>query len=255
MSQITTHLRNITANCLYLVLSRAPLAVLWHYLLGLSQFKQRQHYHVAREKFRSLMASKTFSNDWFTNNIPYWLPLFEAQRLLSKPLKMLEVGSWEGGSSLYLLTAFPQAHLTCVDTWQGADEHKGSALVKSTESHFDSNLAEVSSRLTKFKGTSYQFFGSHPATERFDVIYIDGSHHGDDVMNDALKALQLLKPGGLLIFDDYLWREYADWRNNPAPAINAFLRLKAKQVKVIAAYYQLIVQKTTDADNTVKAVS
>ena len=37
----------------------------------------------------------------------------------------------------------------------------------------------------------------------FDLIYIDASHYAPDVLSDAVLAFKLLKPGGILIFDDY----------------------------------------------------
>ena len=39
----------------------------------------------------------------------------------------------------------------------------------------------------------------------FDLIYIDGSHTAADVLTDAVLAFQLLRVGGVMIFDDYLW--------------------------------------------------
>ena len=41
--------------------------------------------------------------------------------------------------------------------------------------------------------------------ETYDIIYIDGSHATSDVLEDAVLSYRLLKPGGLLIFDDYHW--------------------------------------------------
>jgi predicted O-methyltransferase YrrM len=36
----------------------------------------------------------------------------------------------------------------------------------------------------------------------YDLIYIDGSHFPADVLEDAVLSWRLLKPGGMLIFDD-----------------------------------------------------
>ena len=41
--------------------------------------------------------------------------------------------------------------------------------------------------------------------ESFDIIYIDGSHAVNDVLEDAVLSFRLLKPEGILIFDDYRW--------------------------------------------------
>ncbi|GAB1658086.1 hypothetical protein Mh1955_12220 [Mannheimia haemolytica] len=39
----------------------------------------------------------------------------------------------------------------------------------------------------------------------FDYIYIDGSHEAPDVLFDALLAHRLVRKGGVISFDDYLW--------------------------------------------------
>ena len=58
--------------------------------------------------------------------------------------------------------------------------------------------------------------------QKFDVIYVDGSHFADDVLTDGINAWRLLKQGGIMIFDDLLWACYPRARANPAWAINRF---------------------------------
>ncbi|HSJ00854.1 MAG: glycosyltransferase family 10 [Verrucomicrobium sp.] len=41
------------------------------------------------------------------------------------------------------------------------------------------------------------------AAQRFDIVFIDGSHEQFTVMADTLHALQILKPDGLIIWHDY----------------------------------------------------
>ena len=52
-----------------------------------------------------------------------------------------------------------------------------------------------------------------------------------------------LKPGGVMIFDDYLWQHYPNSRHNPASAIHAFLRLKRPEIELLRAYRQLAIRK------------
>jgi len=57
----------------------------------------------------------------------------------------------------------------------------------------------------------------------FDFIYIDGDHHASAVLEDAVLCFPLLKDGGLLIFDDYLWGGMPyDWQR-PRIAVDGFL--------------------------------
>ena len=174
--------------------------------------------------------------------------LIYALEVQNKNINILEIGSWEGLSSHFILSTFPNAHLTCVDTWEGADEHRDGTdatteILTDIENKFNSNLSQFESRLTKFKGTSYSFFENNPTKSIYDFIYVDGSHHCDDVMIDAVKCFEKLKVGGVMIFDDYFWQHYKNAIENPAAAINLFLRMKKGAYKIIRMYYQLIIIK------------
>jgi predicted O-methyltransferase YrrM len=79
--------------------------------------------------------------------------------------------------------------------------------------------------------------------ESFDFIYIDGSHMAEDVLEDAVLAWRLLKPGGLIIFDDYVWRLDHPPEKRPRLAIDAFYRFYANQIEVVHNAYQLILRK------------
>ena len=85
----------------------------------------------------------------------------------------------------------------------------------------------------------------------FDLIYIDGSHQAPDVLTDAVLCFKLLRVGGLMFFDDYLWAEPlpdgADLLRCPKPAIDAFTNIFIRKVKILRApLYQLYIQKVSD---------
>ena len=82
----------------------------------------------------------------------------------------------------------------------------------------------------------------------FDFIYIDGSHQAPDVLADAVLGFKLLRVGGLIVFDDYLWSETMPYGKDPLrcpkPAIDAFVNLNFRKLQIITApLYQLYVQK------------
>ncbi len=73
---------------------------------------------------------------------------------------------------------------------------------------------------------------------RFAFVYIDGCHEGANVLDDAVLSFWLLRPGGLLCFDDYLWQN--DRRGHlPREAIDAFLGLYDLQIEVLERGYQV----------------
>jgi hypothetical protein len=149
----------------------------------------------------------------------------------------------------------PRATLTCVDSWEISDpttrDKQVTAVVQAvTESHFDSNLSRFHGRLEKYKGTSFSFFLDHSQKSVYELIYIDGSHYADDVLIDALRCFELLKVGGILIFDDYFYMGHRQFAANPAAAINAFLRLKAGSYRIVRIYSQLVIEKTADTSRS-----
>lgn len=94
--------------------------------------------------------------------------------------------------------------------------------------------------------TSLRYLADLGRDEKFDLIYVDGSHHGDDVMLDVVLFFEHLKVGGVMILDDYLWRYYPRSAEEPARAINSFLRLCEGRHKLLMAYRQVAIVKTTE---------
>jgi hypothetical protein len=211
-----------------------------------------RHVHQV-EAFTATTAQLSLSTRWFMDNVSHWLDIFDQYRLSERPrIEALEIGSWEGLSAFFLLNLLPKARITCVDTWEGADEHKaedsetGLDALTGSEAAFDRNLSRFHGRVEKFKGTSYQYFQSMTDRQRFDLVYVDGSHHCDDVIVDAVKSFEALKVGGLMIFDDYFWCYYPRVIDNPAAAINVFLRLKAGSYRLVSVSHQIVIEKTAD---------
>jgi len=59
-----------------------------------------------------------FTEDWFTNNIPTWNKVLG--NLRNKPVKFLEIGSFEGRSAVWALEnilTHKQSELYCIDHW------------------------------------------------------------------------------------------------------------------------------------------
>lgn len=200
-----------------------------------------------KRRFRSRLAAfdamardHDFSTDWFMSRLCNWLAVFERHPLPASP-KILEIGSWEGMSALFLLTNWPGARLTCVDPWQGgpvAQDGKAPSEIR-----FDANIAAYAGRVSKFRGTSAAFFAASPDSGRFDLVYIDGSHRHDDVLGDAFAGFDALKPGGIMIFDDYLLSPYDGRADCPAPAINRLLTDRRGRYELVAVYWQLVLRK------------
>lgn len=196
-----------------------------------------------------------FTTDWFSRFAPVWRQLLERH----KPAKLLEIGCYEGRATCFLIEtcgAERPLELHCVDTWAGGVEHDSSRM-SDVEQRFDRNIERARATAANPVVIEKHKSLSHPAligllaqggAETFDLIYVDGSHQAPDVLADAVLAFQLLKVGGLLIFDDYLWTMEAagqqDFYNMPKPAIDAFLNIFQRKLTVYSApLYQVYVRK------------
>lgn len=196
-----------------------------------------------------------FTRDWFDHNIPVWKKVLRP--LIGKPVRIAEIGSFEGRSSVWLLDnilTHKDAVLVCVDTWNGSAEHDDIDM-KKVEERFDSNISTYGDKVIKYKGRSDRFLTAFYKDEdiKFDVIYIDGSHLARDVLCDAVLADKLLKPGGILIFDDYIWNGgLAHSTETPRAAIDAFMECYATQYQLLSSGNQVMLRKNgQDKDTTI----
>lgn len=195
------------------------------------------------------MAEKIFTTNWFTATKNIWDNLLPKE----KPKRILEVGSYEGASVCYIIEKLGNdidLEIHCVDTWSGGIEHQpgGSAQsdMASVEARFQNNV-EVSKKtasrpvdLVIHKGYSDFHLAKLLASgkaEYFDFIYIDGSHQAPDVLADAILGFKLLRVGGIMAFDDYLWFEplpYGqDLVRSPKIAIDAFVNIFCRKLRVM----------------------
>lgn len=169
------------------------------------------------------------------------------------PIKVLEIGSFEGMSALYWAQRSTTQSITCIDTWEGGEEHSEIDF-KQVEEYFDHNASFFPS-ISKIKmQSSYALAALIAAQFKFDWIYIDGSHKAPDVLTDAVMAFQLLDVGGHMAFDDYLWYDsyrFEDWGETkpatissyPKPAIDSFINIFYDQLRIVHLGRQVIVEK------------
>jgi hypothetical protein len=62
-------------------------------------------------------------------------------------------------------------------------------------------------------------------------------------MFDAMMSWELLKPGGMLIFDDYRWEEQRPLGRRPRLAIDLFLKSHSDKYQLVHKDYQVAVRK------------
>lgn len=167
-------------------------------------------------------------------------------------LNVLEIGSWEGRSTCWLLEhvlTHEAAKITCVDTFAGSFEHTNvfqfdSNYLQSIQERFDFNVGQtgMSDKVQKIVGMSNEVVRSLPFNA-YDFAYIDGSHIASDVLQDTILVWPLVKVGGYIIFDDYNFKypEKPFW--NTQLAVDTFVQIFQDKLNVIHVRHQVIVEK------------
>ncbi len=180
-----------------------------------------------------------FTQDWFSHNIQ---GLETILPLLPDNKKFLEIGAFEGRASVWFASKLGEKGvLICIDTWEGSEEHTNIDF-KEVEKNFEHNLNLSKHKIIKLKGTSIQAYQSI-CLDEFDLIYIDGSHTAPDVMTDAVMYFNLLKKGGVMVFDDYLWGKQLGVLHNPKIAIDTFTSIYSEKLDICMIGYQLAIKK------------
>ena len=133
--------------------------------------------------------------------------------------------------------------ITCIDTFEGGEEHAKHGLdLIGLRRQFEDNIQEAkgeSQYVKVIQDVSYNGLAECIAKGmEFDFIYIDGSHQATDVLTDACMAFGMLKKGGVMLFDDYLWDDVDGVLHRPKIAVDAFVNIFADQCRVSVVGYQ-----------------
>jgi hypothetical protein len=214
----------------YILLTNSPFKFSLNFIYSLAKF------YFSKFRYRSL--PKIF----------FWKKIFKKFYNTNSNINILEIGSYRGESASFFLDQIKNSKITCVDTWEGSDENKSRGEnFAEIENDFNQVEKKFKGRLIKKKETSKQFFSSlnkeKLSNEIYDLVYVDGSHYADDVYFDAINSFKVLKKGGIIIFDDYLWFYYKNLLDNPISSINLFYKNYKQELEILYIYEQIIFRK------------
>ena len=192
-----------------------------------------------------------YTSDWFS----YAINNFETVKksFYGDINDILEIGSHEGRSASWILQNMlgDQGTLTCIDPF--ANHHinpfRDTTYTADEEvlQRFYANVAEAKKpqqTLNVLRGLSYYALADLIAQRKsFDFIYVDGNHQADATLTDACMCFGLLKPGGFMLFDDYLWDHLPDVLDQGKMSIDAFVNMFLPSINISAIGYQLLIQK------------
>jgi len=156
------------------------------------------------------------------------------------PLRVLQIGTYTGDATEWLLNNRTIERINDVDTWQGSVEVDHESIdFSEVEKYYDSRITDE--RVIKCKMTSDEFFIVNAMSYNF--IYIDGDHTAVQTALDGLNAFKCLEDGGVMAFDDYLWNYKGDRFLEPKRGVDAVLKVCRGQYVLIESGYQVWIKK------------
>lgn len=195
------------------------------------------------------MTQPTSAN--FSDNVgdvrgPLWLKWLG--HLKGTPVMGLELGTYKGQSAEWFLEnifTHPDSCLVCVDTFKGSEEHRLAGIDCSSLYRDTCNrLCRFGLRAHVLISTSSDYLKAMSADEKFDFVYVDAAHDAMNVLRDAVLSWEILKVGGVMIFDDYEWTAMEQEVDRPKAAIDSFLSCYARQMEVLGIGWQVAIKKT-----------
>jgi predicted O-methyltransferase YrrM len=166
-------------------------------------------------------------------------------------VKFLEIGSFEGCSSNYFVNNFlngENSNLTCIDPWIKYSESTVTKMGEwdnlINENTYNTFIDNVSGNMDKIiikRGFSKDILST--LQQEYDFIYVDGDHSEQAVWIDSIFSFNVLKVGGIMVFDDYTWNHRGI---SPKNAIDRFLQQYSNKIKLIFKHYQVGIEKISN---------
>jgi len=164
----------------------------------------------------------------------------------NKLIKILEVGSFTGISLINIVKRIPNSIGLAIDAWNNYDEENNELFknMSCVEKVFHENVKKSQLPITSMKGDSVEKLSELMKNgEKFDFIYIDGSHLLLDCYTDIVLSWQILNNGGIMAIDDYPYLKDVDVLKSPYEAVNHFLKKFGNQCKILSKTYRVFIEK------------
>ena len=142
------------------------------------------------------------ANNWFSHvNVNIYK---------DRPINYLEIGTFYGANILSVAKTYGaqcDSKFYCIDPWEDYTEYPEYKNEQaSIYSSFTNNIANSGEKdkIIITRGYSNSEIPKFQ-DDFFDIIYIDGNHEPEYVLEDAVLSFRKLKTNGIMIFDDYGW--------------------------------------------------
>ena len=111
---------------------------------------------IKKEKkfFLSLVSNLKISTEFFSVNA---YNFYKHLSCLKSNFKYLEIGSFEGGSAIFVANKFKRSLIFCVDNWEKTEDGYSNLDFIDVEKNFDFNVNDCQN-IIKIKNNSNDFF-------------------------------------------------------------------------------------------------
>lgn len=141
-----------------------------------------------------------------SNMDPYEVYCLSALAAIYSPRLVFEFGTYDGATSLRMASLLPGSQIVTLDLPDGLSEIAAEGSSASAMSGYLFRGTAEGSRIYQLLGDSRTFDFSD-WYGKANMVIIDAGHTYDCVSADTASALELIAPGGLIVWDDYcsLW--------------------------------------------------
>lgn len=165
----------------------------------------------------------------------------------NEPYKILEIGTYTGTSLIKIVEMIPNSAGLGIDAWKNYGENELLTKIEET-CILKSFLKNVqTSGLEKrvcgiCQDSTTALINMIKYNDGYDFIYVDGSHKLLDCYTDLILSWRLLKSGGIMGIDDYLWNN-KDLLGSPFESVNHFLKKYENDINILAKDYRVFIEK------------
>jgi len=165
------------------------------------------------------------------------------------PIQYLEIGVHSGVNLVFiekLYAKHPDSRMYAIDPWEDYSEYKEyKGEQDKTYNVYCRHIKKfgIEDKVNTLRGYSHAIVPTLK-DNFFDIIYIDGNHNPEYVLEDGVVAFRKLKINGYLIFDDYGF----DGPTGTKLGIDAFISAYARRIRVLCIKWtyglgQVFIQK------------
>jgi predicted O-methyltransferase YrrM len=139
-----------------------------------------------------------------------WFSHLNVEKYKTLPINYLEIGVFYGANLLSVANTYglhPDSKLYGIDPWEDYSEYP--EYKTEQPKIYDSFIRNLQNSGSQDKVIVHRGYSNTEIPkfqdEMFDIIYIDGNHEPEYVLEDAVMSFRKLKKEGIMIIDDYGW--------------------------------------------------